>query len=128
MRNLGRSVTFPGAMRASFVPGAVVLAASSILAGGTARADIGLTEPVTISQYGRLPYFSADGPAGVLRMHLEASPIPLRAVAPLLPRGVSDLVMAAIAKEVDERMASAAEFAGRLSQIVADEMPWGVRP
>jgi serine/threonine protein kinase len=71
---------------------------------------------------GVLPFLSADDPESTLRMHLRATPVPLRAVAPTLPPRLADLVMTALARGVDDRISSAAEFAGRLTEIIENDL------
>ena len=67
---------------------------------------------------GRSPYLAADGPLAVMKMHVEAMPIPLLALAPSLPRELSDLVMTAIEKRAEDRVSSAGQFADRLLEIM----------
>ena len=74
---------------------------------------------------GQSPYLSADGWRGVMKLHVHAAAIPLLAVAPHLPPPLASLVMAAIEREVDDRIQSAAEFADRLAAITE---PAGVLP
>ncbi|MEX1009283.1 MAG: serine/threonine-protein kinase [Acidimicrobiia bacterium] len=66
---------------------------------------------------GHLPYPPADGPIGIMRQQLEVTPIPLAAAAPHLPLALIVLVTAAIEKDIEQRIASAEEFADRLEEI-----------
>ena len=61
---------------------------------------------------GRVPFHS-DTPVGYLRKHLMEEPPPFRAVAPGLgvPPAVEGAVMKALAKDRDQRYASALDFA-----------------
>lgn len=58
----------------------------------------------------------SSGDTAALRV--DAVPIPLRAVAPALPRRLADLVMAAIEADVEHRPQSASAFADTLASIV----------
>jgi serine/threonine-protein kinase len=66
---------------------------------------------------GHLPFPPADGPVGIMRQQLDADPMPLAVAVPRLPRALTALVMAAIEKRIEDRVASASEFADCLMQI-----------
>lgn len=69
---------------------------------------------------GHLPYPPAEGAIGIMRQQLELAPFDLAIAAPGLPRDLSALVMAAIDKRLEHRIASAEEFATRLASIALD--------
>jgi eukaryotic-like serine/threonine-protein kinase len=64
----------------------------------------------------------------VLRAHLEASPRPVRALAPWVPPGIAQACEAALAKNPAQRPASAGALAAQLraaAQAAADTLPPG---
>ena len=71
---------------------------------------------------GDLP-FSAETPMGMLTKHLLELPRPLRQALPSLqaPASLERIVMAAMAKEPDERPASMEDFGRELESCLADE-------
>jgi serine/threonine-protein kinase len=78
------------------------------------RADIyGLGCTMYEMLSGRVP-FLAETTKEMRRMHLQADPEPLIEVAPGVPVLVSDVIMRALAKDREERQASAAVFAAEL--------------
>ena len=73
---------------------------------------------------GCLPFHS-DTPLGYLRKHMLETPPPLRSVAPGLPvpEPVEAVVMKALAKDRDQRFASALEFSSEFSRAVKASAP-----
>jgi hypothetical protein len=69
---------------------------------------------------GVLP-FQADTPVALLHQHVTQTPPPLRERAPNVPKSLEKIVMRAMAKEPDERFATAGEFA----QALEDEITGG---
>jgi len=69
---------------------------------------------------GRVPFYS-DTPLGFLRKHLLEDPPPFRTIIPELPvlPQIEALVMKALAKDRDQRFASALEFAREFSAASA---------
>jgi formylglycine-generating enzyme required for sulfatase activity/predicted Ser/Thr protein kinase len=66
---------------------------------------------------GRTP-FQSDTPVGYLRMHMQETPPPLRAVKPGLcaPPQIETVVMKALAKDRDQRYGTVLEFAQEFAQ------------
>jgi eukaryotic-like serine/threonine-protein kinase len=76
------------------------------------------------------PPFTATTAEQLLRAHLEASPRPVRALAPWVPPGIAAACEAALAKDPAERPPSARTLAARLQAAVqasADRLPDGRR-
>ena len=71
---------------------------------------------------GKLP-FDAKQPIEFIQLHANMTPIPLTERNPevAFPRGLEDVVMAALAKKPEERYASAAEFAAALEDVLQVE-------
>jgi len=59
---------------------------------------------------GKMP-FEADSMPEMIRLHCEASPMPLREVNPAIPQAVEDVVLKALAKKPPDRHQSATELA-----------------
>jgi eukaryotic-like serine/threonine-protein kinase len=78
---------------------------------------------------GRVPFHS-DTPLGYLRKHMMEEPPPFRAVAPGLPvlPQVEAVVMKALAKDRDQRYASALEFAREFARARASPVPSAALP
>jgi serine/threonine-protein kinase len=70
----------------------------------------------------KLP-FEARSPMEFITLHVQATPIPVSERAPELtfPPGFDEVIMKAMAKNPDDRYQSAAEFAGALGALVADD-------
>ena len=68
---------------------------------------------------GKLP-FDAKQPIEYIQLHVNATPIPLSERNPEgdFPPGLEEVVMAALAKNPEERYASAAEFAAALDSVL----------
>ncbi len=68
---------------------------------------------------GRLP-FEADSPTQVVLMHLSKPPPALELVAPerRIPSALIDIAMKALAKDTDDRFASANDFADALGVVI----------
>ncbi len=64
---------------------------------------------------GQLP-FQGDNPGAVMLAHLQQQPPDPRTVAPELPDGVAQAILRAMAKDADERFASAGEFAAAVAR------------
>jgi hypothetical protein len=60
------------------------------------------------------PPFSASTPALVARAHLHDRPVPVRQLAPWVPRRLAEAAEAALAKDPAQRPSSAAAFAARI--------------
>ncbi len=75
---------------------------------------------------GKLP-FDAKQPIEYIQLHVNATPIPLSERRPkaTFPPGLEDVVMAALAKQPEERFASAAEFAAALESVLQAETGGG---
>jgi serine/threonine-protein kinase len=74
------------------------------------------------------PPFVAETAEQLLRAHLEASPRPVRALAPWVPSGIAAACDAALAKDPAQRPTSARALAARLRAAVeasADTLPSG---
>ena len=71
---------------------------------------------------GKLP-FDAKQPIEYIQLHVNATPIPFAQRLPdaVFPPGLEDVVMAALAKNPEERYASAAEFAAALESVLQFE-------
>ena len=77
---------------------------------------------------GRLPFLSDDGdPMAVVAMHLTQEPRPPRELAPGIPPAVEELVLAALAKDWQERP-HAANLGRRLAAALELEVPAGLAP
>ena len=63
---------------------------------------------------GRLPFPAVESLTGQLLQHLTATPEPLAAVAPSVPAGIADVVMATLAKSPKDRPNGAGELAVQL--------------
>ncbi len=70
----------------------------------------------------KLP-FEARSPMEFITLHVQAQPIPMSERAPDLtfPPGLDEVIHKAMAKNPDDRHQSAAEFAGALGALVADD-------
>jgi len=68
---------------------------------------------------GKLP-FDAKQPIDYIQLHVNAAPIPLSERRPdvTYPEGLEEVVMASLAKQPEERYASAAEFAAALESVL----------
>ena len=71
---------------------------------------------------GKLP-FDAKQPIEFIQLHVNATPIPLSERLPeaTFPPGLEEVVMAALAKNPEDRYASAAEFAAALDSVLQVE-------
>ncbi|HET9532846.1 MAG TPA: serine/threonine-protein kinase, partial [Blastocatellia bacterium] len=78
-----------------------------------ARSDIYSLGVIAYKMLGGEPPFSGDM-STVMRLHLEEPPPPLREKNPKIPKKVANLVMAALAKDPEERPQTAAGFASAL--------------
>ncbi len=67
---------------------------------------------------GKLP-FDAKQPIEFIQLHVKASPIPLSRRAPRVPEALERVVMKALAKNPNDRYASAREFANALEQFLS---------
>jgi serine/threonine-protein kinase len=71
---------------------------------------------------GKLP-FDAKQPIEYIQLHVNAPPIPLSERCPeaTFPEGLEEVVMAALAKNPEERYATAAAFAAALERVLQVE-------
>ena len=71
---------------------------------------------------GKLP-FDAKQPIEYIQLHVNAPPIPLRERRPnaVFPQGLEKVVMTALAKNPEDRYASAAEFAEALDSVLQQD-------
>ncbi|HXT21520.1 MAG TPA: protein kinase, partial [Thermoanaerobaculia bacterium] len=77
---------------------------------------------------GRLPFVSADGdPLAVVTMHLTDEPRPPRMLRPDLPEAIEALVLAALAKDPQQRP-QASVMGRRLAAALELELPTGLMP
>ena len=76
---------------------------------------------------GQVP-FSADDPLAVISQHLYAPVVPPRAIRPDLPAALDRLIIQLLAKQPEDRPASAAEVRAALREIAADRTPALVAP
>jgi serine/threonine protein kinase len=65
------------------------------------------------------PPFTGETPLAVARQHVEATPAPLRELAPHVPPSLERVVLRALAKRPEDRFASAGELAEALRRFVA---------
>jgi serine/threonine-protein kinase len=65
---------------------------------------------------GKRPFSGATLPE-LCQQHIDATPIPVGALRPDMPRELARLIMSALAKDAAERPQSASEFAGRLRRV-----------
>ena len=75
---------------------------------------------------GKLP-FEADTPGQLMMKHLTEPPRPILQLNPSLPEECDDLIRKAMAKERDERYATAGELADELKQLVGQKSEVGIR-
>jgi serine/threonine protein kinase len=75
---------------------------------------------------GVLP-FDADTPLSLLHQHINQPPPPLREHAPQVSRSLEKIVMRALAKDPDDRFATAGEFAVALEKEITGKRP-GITP
>jgi non-specific serine/threonine protein kinase len=68
---------------------------------------------------GRLP-FTGDDPLSVIAQHLSAQPVPPRELRPDLPPALEAIILRLLAKNPDERFASAREVKDALAAIPTD--------
>ncbi len=93
-----------------------------------ARADLYalgvlLYEAVT----GRLP-FTGDDPLNVIAQHLSAQPVPPRELRPDLPPALEAIILRLLAKNPDDRFATAHEVKVALAAIPTDGRPYPAPP
>jgi len=76
---------------------------------------------------GKLP-FEAKQPIEYIQLHVTATPMPLdeRRPGTTFPAGLEEIVMKALAKQPEERYATAAEFGGALEAVLQVELGEGV--
>jgi serine/threonine-protein kinase len=72
---------------------------------------------------GRLPFSEEGGALSIVYRHVNEQPAPITEVAPQLPRALADVVMTAIARSIDDRYATAEDFAVALGE--AATATWG---
>src|SRR5579859_364154 len=75
---------------------------------------------------GRLP-FTGDDPLAVIAQHLSTPPTPPRELRPDLPPALEAIILRLLAKDPDERYASAREVKEALAAIPTDSAPAGAR-
>ena len=113
-----------------FVAGTVLYLAPEQASGQAvdARADlyalgVMLYEALT----GRLP-FTGDDPLDVIAQHLRAQPRPPRELRPDLPPALEAILLKLLAKNPDERFASAREVKAALASLPTDGQPLPAPP
>ncbi|WP_170201678.1 serine/threonine-protein kinase [Actinocorallia herbida] len=74
---------------------------------------------------GRPPFASETGLPGLLYAHLNEPPPRVRSRRPEVPEGLEDLVLALLAKSVDQRPPSAAAVASYLRELPREGAPTG---
>lgn len=67
---------------------------------------------------GRVPYLG-DNPLATISQHLHAPPVPPRVLRPDLPRGVETVILRLLAKDPEQRYATAAETSQALRDAMA---------
>jgi serine/threonine protein kinase len=72
---------------------------------------------------GRLPFEASTNPLDVARSHVDDEPMALRDVAPDTPPAVGDVVMSALARRPEDRIATAKQFSEELRR--AATLAWG---
>lgn len=72
---------------------------------------------------GQLPWQGATTASELLNQRLNEDPIPLTEVAPGTPSPIADVVMRSLARDVEDRFASAEEFGIAIGQACAES--WG---
>jgi len=88
---------------------------------GSAAADIYSLGIVLYQMVtGRLP-FESESPMGMVMQHINEAPPPLEQFVPALLPALDAVIMKALAKQPEERFASAAEMAAALRQIIGME-------
>lgn len=96
------------------------LAPEAIVPGGhlTPATDVFALATLTYELIaGHLPYLLAPSDEGVMRQQVSVPPFPLRLVVPRVPPALDAVVMAGMAKQVADRIATAREFADRLDAV-----------
>jgi TonB family protein len=69
--------------------------------------------------------FEADTPLGYVRKHLVEAPLPLQTKRPdlLFPAGIEQILLKALAKERDQRYATAGDFAREFANLASPREP-----
>jgi len=88
-----------------------------------ARADLYALGVLLYEAFTGRPPFLGDNPVAIISQHLNAQPTPPRALRPDLPPELEAIILKLLAKDPDERFASAREVRDALTAIPSDGRP-----